>query len=560
MEKNWNELRNKILEHFKLENNEKLFLLSRIANRDDRIENADELKDYFDEMLIDNNLNTFQILVQKKKKKMCLIFEYDGHRVSWIPFNSPTSIDSSKYDWRSAFEKMKQFVKRQFGIGNKRNKINNEQDLKHIWEEMLLNPNSLSVFQIVVEKGGNESARLNDSICLLLKSFTSFSSKNDWGDIVKNLEPVENAIATIVQFSKDWYDDNKEYEKTLCLCRQTQIQILGAKYFGRQVIDQTNLSNALFRAMSLAENGWLNDKSTILGILDCMFKGTNLALNKRLHFIRHMLRMVKQIDKLDTVDKQQVYRSAITELFRNVQDLMSGARNEIDQIRLQILEELIQNQWEDEIPALDSNEAVLFNRALERMHISTSDIKYNGSNKVIHDISELKAKLFKCINSILSVTNTLTISEMENSIDLHMIMQQASQLLTYFDQTNKYYQHSLHIWFLKQFYVTKGMGWTQIFFTSEMIRTNYPIFVQPQMSDVFSVLKYQPPNLPSTDPFIGIYGDKYTNFRDTLLKGIQSGKVDPQYSGNKSDFIPLLAAALSLSNLCGSIFNPNFKS
>ncbi|ETN97164.1 hypothetical protein RFI_40368, partial [Reticulomyxa filosa] len=61
--KNWSELRNKVFEHLKLKNKEKLFLMSRVNDRDDRIENAEELKDYFDEFSIDNTLHTLQLLV-----------------------------------------------------------------------------------------------------------------------------------------------------------------------------------------------------------------------------------------------------------------------------------------------------------------------------------------------------------------------------------------------------------------------------------------------------------------------------------------------------------------
>ncbi|ETO31659.1 hypothetical protein RFI_05463, partial [Reticulomyxa filosa] len=126
-------------------------------------------------------------------------------------------------------------------------------------------------------------------------------------------------------------------------------------------------------------------------------------------------------------------------------------------------------------------------------------------------------------------------------------------------QTNKYHQRSLHIWFLKQFYVVKGMNWIKMLFTDETIRTKFPIFVDPQMSEVFSVFKYRPSDLPPTDPFIGIYGNKYILFRSKLLQGIKSGNIDPQYNGSKNDFIPLLAAALSLLNLRGSFFNPNVE-
>ncbi|ETO05190.1 hypothetical protein RFI_32211 [Reticulomyxa filosa] len=402
----------------------------------------------------------------------------------------------------------------------------------------------------------SESSRLSDSICLLLKYFISFSS----GSIFAlNLKAVENAIPIVLQFATDCYGNSKEYKKILSMCRRAQIQILGVKHFGKQVIDQTDLNNVLSRAMSFSQPSSDNDKTTIPKILACVLKEGNLAMNKRPHYIRDMLAIVRHIEKLDTPDKQEIYRSVLLEFFDNSQDLVSDAKNESNQIRLQILEELVQNQWENKTFELASHEAVLLNRVLERIYIDVPNLKYNGPNQTIDDVSNLKAKLFQCINSILSITKTLIISQMKDNQELNVVMWQASQLLTHFNQTNERYQHSLHIWFLKEFYVAKGINWTKTFFTNEAICAKYPVFSHPQMSDVFSVLKYQSPDILPADLFINIYGDKYVKFRNELLQGIKSGDIDPQYNGNKSDFILLLAAALSLPNLCDT-FSPNFES
>ncbi|ETO01018.1 RING finger protein [Reticulomyxa filosa] len=415
----------------------------------------------------------------------------------------------------------------------------------------------------------NESTRLSGSICLLLQHFISFSpglflfcfafikislksylsffircnylfAENKWSDIARSLEAVEDAIPAILQFAKDWYGNCKEYEEIFAMCRRAQMQILGAKHFERQIVDKVELSNVLLNAMSLSEDGWLNEKSTITTILERVSKEGNL------------------LEKLDTPNKKTVYCSVITDIFHNAHDLAPDAKHVTDKIRLQILEELVQNQWNDETFTLDTHEAVLLNRILERIYTNTPSIKYNGPNQDIADISNVKAKLFQCVDSILSITKTLKISEMMDNQELNTMVKQASELLTHFNQSNKFHQYSLHIWFLRQFYIAKGMDWTQMLFTNEAIRAKYPIFVDPQMSNVFSVFKYRPPNLPSTDPFIGVFGDKYTNFRNKVLQGIKSGDVDAQYNGNKNDFIPLLGAALSLSNLCGTAFNENF--
>ncbi|ETO16154.1 hypothetical protein RFI_21203, partial [Reticulomyxa filosa] len=396
-------------------------------------------------------------------------------------------------------------------------------------------------------KDENESTRLSGSIRLLLKHFISFSpglslvlpffcvklliAENKWSDIVRGLEAIEGAIPTIAQFAKDWYGDCKEYETILAMCRRVQMQILGAKHFERQIIDKMELSNVLFDVMSSSEDGWLNDERTIATILERVLKEGNLALDKRPHFVRDVLTTVKKLEKLDTPNKKTVYCSVITDIFHKAHDLTPGVQNVTDKIRLQILEELVQNQWDNETFALDTHEAVLLNRILERIYMDTPNFEYKGLNQDIANISNVKAKLFQCIDSILSITKTLKMSEMKDNQELDVMISQASQFLTHFDQSNKCYQRSLHIWFLKQFYIAKGMGWTQMLFTNETIREKYPIFVNPQMSDVFSKFKCLPSNRPSTDPFIGIYKDDYINFKER----ISSGNLDIQYSGNKKD-------------------------
>ncbi|ETO31658.1 hypothetical protein RFI_05462 [Reticulomyxa filosa] len=276
-------------------------------------------------------------------------------------------------------------------------------------------------------KNEKKSTRLSDSICLLLKHFISFSpeifqalylfsfvyvtyiifAENDWFDIARNLEAVKSVVPTILQFAKDWYGDGDEYKSIISMCRQAHLHILGAKHFERQIVDRVELNKRLSHIITLSENGWLNDNTTIPSILNCMLEGENLALDKRPHFIRDVLTTVKQIETLDTLEKQNVYRSVITELFHNAQALTSGTRNETDKIRLQILEELIQHQWNEATFALNSHEAALLNRVLERMYIHTSHPQSNGPNQVIVNISNLKVKLFQFINSILSITEGL---------------------------------------------------------------------------------------------------------------------------------------------------------
>ncbi|ETO06594.1 hypothetical protein RFI_30797 [Reticulomyxa filosa] len=356
--------------------------------------------------------------------------------------------------------------------------------------------------------------RLSDYICLLLSHFISFSSSNicificvtekDWSHTVADLELVEGATPVILQFAKDWYEENdsKEYEAILSICCRAQMQTLGVKHLGK--------GNVLVCMMSLSENGWLKDKTTIADLLRCVFEKGKLALDKRPHFIRDLLTTVKSIEGLDTSQKQEMYRSVLTELFQKAQDLVPGARKEKDTICLQILEELVQNQWNTQKFTLESDDSVLLNRVLEKFDA---------------------------------------------------IVAQAAKLLGYFGQTNKSYQYSLHIWFLKQFYVAKGMSFTRSLISEEHLYQKIPIFADPLLSSAFYNLKYPQQNFSSIDPFIGIYQAKYTNFSQKIRQGIQSGSVDNiGYMGDKKDFVPLLAATLSLANLSATYLSQNFQS
>ncbi|ETN97163.1 hypothetical protein RFI_40367 [Reticulomyxa filosa] len=104
---------------------------------------------------------------------MCLVFEYNNNRVSWIPLNPPMSADISTYNWNKEFVEMKQFVIKQFDLNDKYvlfrnakdkgNTIDSERELKSIWESMLLNRNGLTVFQLVVETMAKQMESENDS-------------------------------------------------------------------------------------------------------------------------------------------------------------------------------------------------------------------------------------------------------------------------------------------------------------------------------------------------------------------------------------------------------------
>ncbi|ETO12086.1 hypothetical protein RFI_25287, partial [Reticulomyxa filosa] len=134
---------------------------------------------------------------------MCLVFEYNNNRVSWIPLNPPMSADISTYNWNKEFVEMKQFVIKQFDLNDKYvlfrnakdkgNTIDSERELKSIWESMLLNRNGLTVFQLVVETMAKQ-----------------MESENELDNIIKYFE---NSVQKISQVQVYFPDFSSSYNE-----------------------------------------------------------------------------------------------------------------------------------------------------------------------------------------------------------------------------------------------------------------------------------------------------------------------------------------------------------
>ncbi|ETO31445.1 hypothetical protein RFI_05676, partial [Reticulomyxa filosa] len=219
--------------------------------------------------------------------------------------------------------------------------------------------------------------------------------------------------------------------------------------------------------------------------------------------------------------------------------------NGIAMVKLQQLEEMARNQWIDKTMDLDSPEALLLNRVLERIYLdstTTVDLNVNmlENNRVIEKISKLKALLTKHTYWIAA---NVDLMDFKGNNELFKRLGECVSLLSQFANEDKHLEYSLHIWFLKQLYQLKGMDWTQILITHKHIRSKFPIFEKKDLSAVFSKLNFRAPLFCSFDPFIGVYGNIY-QFRKQITSILKKDGIDTKCSG-KQDCTPLLAAVSS---------------
>ncbi|ETO06697.1 hypothetical protein RFI_30695, partial [Reticulomyxa filosa] len=203
-------------------------------------------------------------------------------------------------------------------------------------------------------------------------------------------------------------------------------------------------------------------------------------------------------------------------------------------VKLQRLEEMARNQWIDKTMDLDSPEALLLNRVLERIYLdstTTVDLNVNmlENNRVIEKISKLKALLTK---------HTYWIAANETN-ELFKRLDECVSLLSQFANEDKKLEYSLHIWFLKQLYQLKGMDWTQALITHKHVRSKFPIFEKDELSEfsrnLIFAIHFFAPLIHSLD-----------QFRTQIISSLKKGDIDTEYSG-KQDFTPLLAAASSIA-------------
>ncbi|ETO00635.1 hypothetical protein RFI_36805, partial [Reticulomyxa filosa] len=217
--------------------------------------------------------------------------------------------------------------------------------------------------------------------------------------------------------------------------------------------------------------------------------------------------------------KSKIYTSILSKLYSELGD-MSIAKT-------QVLKEMV--TYGCFLSNLDpcSTEATLLNRCLESILLSgqinenteswkkwcrqIGQSKGNEINMVV-EISTTKVHLATLITTMIH--ENMGLSKLNNNRRMNELLQKMDQLLA----TNRSYEHSLHVWFLKQFYMCKGIHWIEMVFTHSAIRRHFPLLGKVNSKNVFRLLSARTLCNSDFNPFIGIYGNK--NYRDLLHKNI----------------------------------------
>ncbi|ETO31962.1 WD repeat-containing protein [Reticulomyxa filosa] len=157
--------------------------------------------------------------------KICLIFEHNGNCVSWVPSNSLMSTDINNYDWHKEFVEMKQFIISQLNLDNKyillrniQNKditIDNEQHLKQICEDILLNQDSLTIFQIAIEpitnrlKNEEDEQKQSNTQYIISSSWTTTYSFDTFRASSKLLKTLIGHTSEVTSIDYSIFDDSQ---------------------------------------------------------------------------------------------------------------------------------------------------------------------------------------------------------------------------------------------------------------------------------------------------------------------------------------------------------------
>ncbi|ETN97137.1 hypothetical protein RFI_40394 [Reticulomyxa filosa] len=133
------------------------------------------------------------------------------------------------------------------------------------------------------------------------------------------------------------------------------------------------------------------------------------------------------------------------------------------------------------------------------------------------------------------INEDINVSKLNESQSMHKLLQKMKQLL--FSTENCKYTRSLHVWFLKQLYMLKGIHWIEIVFTHPAIQ----LFQQVNPTNVFGLLRKRILRNYSFNPFFGIYGNR--DYGDILHKNITQSTF---LVNDSSPSFRIIAESLSL--------------
>ncbi|ETO06134.1 hypothetical protein RFI_31261, partial [Reticulomyxa filosa] len=359
------------------------------------------------------------------------------------------------------------------------------------------------------------------------------------------------ATITILKFLRQQqYTEFKIYQDFLSVCRQLHMRALIIKHFMKPItsfttrIDNNNNGNNFE-----VRKGFLKDVNIIPKIIKSATKYIILPHSK-IYFIRDLLHAVESIEHVEEFDNQKTFQDVIQTLFNEPQNFVELSLWKY-LLKFQSLEILVRNQW---LHILKSPKAFIdVVHVYEKLFVDT-DFKINvfeqesyDANQKIAVVAKLKVRLTKCM--YLFFENAIMTEEVLKKDKTRSIFYNICEYLLYFGNNRdkfgdswKEYEHHLHQWFLRECYMLKGVNWTKQFFTQRLIRQQFPIFVNQEVSNVFSQLQWQRSNDQFAQPFNETFRKRYNYFKEKLTASDYNC-----YKGDKQDIPPLLTAALFIS-------------
>ncbi|ETO07893.1 hypothetical protein RFI_29499, partial [Reticulomyxa filosa] len=270
--------------------------------------------------------------------------------------------------------------------------------------------------------------------------------------------------------------------------REIEIQRLGIIYLETdEFVDEEE---------HLIEYGLLENKTSVYRVLKTPQKYSD--------FIQDLLATIKRVEGIEeNADRRNVYISILPKLYSQI--------NNRPIFKMQILKEMVLHGHLDNNISLYSEEAVLLGRCLELM-ILNEEIEENDERwrqlcdekdpsdlNCVVQIATVKAKLARLI--AILVDADIDLSHIEGNQTLFKTLEKINKLLSDFNSCHIQYAHALHVWFLKQFHVWKGILRMELLFAHPMVRRKYPVFSTSSPIRVFALLHERTLNDHSFDPW-----------------------------------------------------------
>ncbi|ETO29349.1 hypothetical protein RFI_07773 [Reticulomyxa filosa] len=323
---------------------------------------------------------------------------------------------------------------------------------------------------------------------------TSFTTNDSIRFFPKSISIVFNSLSKYLQ-----KENASIMNELLQTAREIEIRRLGIIYLETdEFVDEEKY---------LIEHGFLENDKSVDHVLNSYSNNRNAIQQKYPDFIQDLLAAIRRIEKIEeNADKRNVYISILQKLYSQIDSRPI--------FKIQIFKEMMLHGYLNSDLSLHSEEAVLLSRCLELMILNEKikeddenwrqlcDEKNTSDLGFVAKISKVKVGVASLIFKMID--KDIDISQLKEN---QRILEDMSKLLLDFGNLYKQYEHALHVWFLKQLYVMKGMHWIEVTFTHPNIGTQSTFLKKLKTSNIFSLLRARTLRNSSFNPFVGVYGD-----------------------------------------------------